>query len=200
MLVKTVFMLIVLLSVNSISNGQPPETYQQLNDRRIQTNKTGMKILGTWGAANIVAGIAGYGVANNNEWRSFHQMNAIWGVVNLGIAASGYFGAKREAGKSFTFAEGFEKQQSNTKLFLLNAGLDGLYLGTGIYLIERARNENNRPEVWRGYGKSILVQGIGLLIFDVVMYASHNNRNKSWYRLLSGINISGHGVGLTYRF
>ena len=80
MLGKTVLLMAVIFITNRCG-AQSMQTYQDLNLARITTNKTGMKVLGTWGVINIVTGVTGYAVPNNNEWRSFHQMNAIWGVV-----------------------------------------------------------------------------------------------------------------------
>lgn len=196
---KTV-LLCLLIGCRLKLSAQTSDAFTLLNQHRIQTNKTGMQVLGTWGAANIVSGVVGYNVAKDNEWRSFYQMNVLWGVVNLGIAAAGYAGTRKEARQSFMYGDALQRHEANKKLFLLNAGLDGLYIGTGLFLTEHAKNETNHPEVWRGYGKSILVQGVGLLLFDAVMFSAHNSKDRHWYRILEGINIRGNGVGFNYRF
>ncbi len=170
--------------------------FKTLTQQRTQTNETGMKVLGAWGAANIIEGLAGYSAAKTEQWRSFHSMNAIWGVINLGIAGAGYVGAKKELRKAYNCSDAVARYEATRRLFLLNAGLDGVYIASGFYLTEHAKNEAHHPDVWRGYGKSFILQGSGLLVFDVVMYAAHGSRSKAWYKALQGVCISGNGVGL----
>lgn len=173
--------------------------FTQLNDRRVATNKTGMTILGAWGAANIVGGVAGALSATDHEWKSFHTMNALWGVVNLGIAGMGYMGARKEAGQILSCDKMLGRYESGKRLFLINAGLDVVYIGSGMALTSYADDLDN-PDRWRGYGKSVTMQGIFLLVFDGTMYALHQHKNKHWYKLLEGVCVTGNGVGFNYTF
>lgn len=173
--------------------------FAQLNDRRVATNKTGMTILGAWGAANIVGGVAGALSATDQEWKSFHTMNALWGVVNLGIAGMGYMGARKEAGQILSCDKMLGRYESGKRLFLINAGLDVVYIGSGMALTSYADDLDN-PDRWRGYGKSVTMQGIFLLVFDGTMYALHQHKNKQWYKLLEGVCVTGNGVGFKYTF
>ncbi len=50
-----------------------------------------------------------------------------------------------------------------------------------------------------GFGKSIAMQGIALLLFDGTMYALHQKQDKKWYKLTQGICFTGNGVGYMYR-
>lgn len=62
---------------------------------RIRISKNSMLVLGGWSVANIV----GSGIAtntSNREMRYFHQMNVMWGGINLAIAGLGYFGNARK--------------------------------------------------------------------------------------------------------
>lgn len=171
--------------------------FAQLNDRRVATNKTGMTILGAWGAANIVGGVAGALASTDQEWKSFHTMNALWGAVNLGIAGMGYMGARKEAGQSLSCDKALARYESNKQLFLINAGLDIAYIGSGVALSAYA-DDLKDSERWRGYGRSITMQGIFLLVFDGTMYALHQHNNKQWYKLLEGVCVTGNGVGFRY--
>lgn len=173
--------------------------FAQLNDRRVATNKKGMTILGAWGAANIVGGVAGALSATDQEWKSFHTMNALWGVVNLGIAGMGYMGARKEAGQILSCDKMLGRYESGKRLFLINAGLDVIYIGSGMALTSYADDLDN-PARWRGYGKSVTMQGIFLLVFDGTMYALHQHNNKQWYKLLEGVCVTGNGVGFKYTF
>ena len=190
-----------LLSSALRANAQTvTDSFSLLNKQRIATNKTGMTVLAGWGALNVVAGTSGYFAAKDKEWQSFHQMNALWGVVNMGIAGAGYFAAKKEATRTYTAGTSLARYESNKRLFLINAGLDAVYMGSGVYLLERGRQSTKHPARLRGYGKSILLQGAGLLAFDAIMYGCHQHSNKRWYRLLSGLQLSSNGVGMHYGF
>jgi hypothetical protein len=111
----------------------------------------------------------------------------------------GYLGAQKEASTQLSCSEQLHRYESNKRLYLLNGGLDLLYIGTGAYLMERSKTETD-PAVWHGLGKSIVLQGAFLLAFDGIMYASHQSRDKNWYKLLKGICFTGHGVGYRHTF
>lgn len=193
------FLLILFSTLTFTAFAQSQNNLTDLNDQRIQTNKTGMTVLGGWAAANIVSGTAGYFIAQDEEWKAFHGMNAMWNVVNGVIAYSGYRGALKEQGKKLSGADAYSRYESNKRLFLLNAGLDIAYIGSGLLLNAYAGDFNN-PAEWRGFGKSVALQGVFLLLFDGTMYAVHQSRNKSWYKILSGVSFTGNGIGYNYRF
>lgn len=174
-------------------------SYEALNNKRINTNKPGMLVLAGWGVANLGAGITGYATAEDVEWQSFHGMNALWGAVNGTIGILGYMGARKEAHKSFELNSAFERYQQSKKIYLINAGLDVLYIATGAALVSLSPQFNN-PARWRGFGKSIAVQGVALLVFDGVMFGLLQQHNKDWAKLLSGVQFTGNGVGYVYRF
>jgi hypothetical protein len=156
-------------------------------------------VLGTWGAANIVAGVTGLIVADGQEAKSFHTMNAIWGAVNLSIAGLSYTGAKKDMQKNMDCDQMLHRYEATKRLSLLNAGLDVLYIGTGITLNAYADDFNN-PDRWHGYGKSIALQGLALLAFDATMFSMHQKQDKNWYKLLQGICFTGTGVGFRCSF
>ena len=87
-------------------------------------------------------------------------------MVNLGIAVFGFWQATQVA--AMNFLEGLVAQQQIEKVLLVNVALDFGYLLLGLYLIERGRRlEKDR---WIGFGKSILLQGAFLLLFDAILY------------------------------
>lgn len=130
-----------------------------------------MAILGSWAVANIAGGMA---LRANTEGstRYFHEMNAIWNTVNLGIAAAGYYGATR-LDPSGSAASLFNEQASIDKTLLFNAGLDIAYMAGGLYMMERSKNMTDNADRWRGYGRSVIMQGTFLFAFDVMMVVVH---------------------------
>ncbi len=190
--------IILLLFIASISaSAQQKISFDSLNLARIKTNDAGMKVLGAWSAANIVVGGAGYFMANDKETKAFHEMNALWGIVNLGIAAAGYQGARKEYAAKYNCKDMLQRYESTKRLFLINWGLDIGYVSGGLILNSYAYKFKD-PETWHGFGKSIAMQGAFLFVFDGVMFGLHQSSNKKWYKLLDGLCVTGNGVGFRY--
>ncbi len=167
---------------------------------RVSKQKNAMIVLGGWSAANIiVSGIATD--TRNKEVRYFHQMNVMWGGINLAIAGLGYWGAGREKIDNPTLASVLKHQNKTEKTFLLNAGLDVVYVGAGL-LMNQTSNNQKVPERFKGYGNSIMLQGGFLLLFDAVNYAIHRKHGKQLNGMVEKITLNGTpgSLYLTYRF
>jgi hypothetical protein len=160
---------------------QPTEQLDAFVERRLQIQRTGMAVLGSWAAANIAAGTTLS--VFDEERRDFHQMNALWNTVNLGLATAGYLGA-RNPPASPTLAEAIERQHSIEKILLFNAGLDVGYMVGGFYMRELARRDGADPRL-DGWGSSLILQGGFLLAFDVILYLV-NRTNRGYRSLLDG--------------
>jgi len=136
-----------------------------INQTRLDYNQQGMLILGTWAVVNLILGaVASF--RTSGQTQAFHQMNAYWNVVNLGIAAYGFWQASQVA--VLNFWEVLLAQQQIEKILLANAALDFGYIALGLYLIERGRRLEK--DKWLGFGKSIILQGAFLLLFDAILY------------------------------
>ncbi len=195
--ISALCMLMILNTAQAQHLDKP--SFDELHALKCKTNRTGMSVLGGWAAVNIAGGAVGYFTAKDQEWKAFHGMNVIWGVVNLGFAGFGYWGAAKERQLNLSCDDMLHKYESTKRLFLLNAGLDGLYIGTGLVLNAYAGDMKN-PAQMHGFGKSIALQGIGLLLFDGTMYAMHQKQDKKWYKLMQGICFTGNGIGYRYAF
>lgn len=167
---------------------------------RVRYSKNAMIALAGWSVANIV----GSGIATdtrNKEMRYFHQMNVMWGGINLAIAGLGYWGAGREKIDNPTLASVLKHQNKIEKTYLINLGLDVVYVGSGVLMNKTSDNQKN-PEKFKGYGNSIMVQGGFLFLYDGIMYAIHRKHGK----LLKGmgdkvtLNAGLGAVSLTYKF
>jgi hypothetical protein len=138
---------------------------EEINQTRLVYNQQGMLILGTWAVVNLILGtLASFRTRGQSQ--AFHQMNAYWNVVNLGIAAYGFWQARQVA--VLNFWEVLLAQQDIEKILLANAALDFGYISLGLYLIERGRRLEK--DKWLGFGKSIVLQGAFLLLFDAILY------------------------------
>ncbi len=128
----------------------------------------GMMVLGSWAVVNIAGGLA-LRANTTGTSRYFHEMNALWNGVNLGIAAFGYFSARAMA-EPGSILELYQEQLSLDKVLLFNAGLDLAYVAAGLWMNERSRNlEGRTSERWSGYGRSVMLQGAFLFAFDIAL-------------------------------
>lgn len=131
-----------------------------------------MLTLGSWAVGNVAVNGALMTRSEGSAYY-FQQMNVFWNVVNLGLAAAGYWGAVQEQPSLISLAETVQKQSSIESILLLNAGLDVAYMIGGAWMLEHAKTSAD-AERWRGYGQSLLLQGGFLFVFDVAMYALHH--------------------------
>lgn len=169
------------------------------NQQRLQKQKTGMLVLGGWALANIAGGIA-LSSSTNGRSKYFHQMNAGWNTVNLAIAGFGYYATIKTDPASFDFYQSMHEQHKFQKILLFNAGLDVGYMLGGLYLMERSKNTANKPERLEGFGRSIILQGAFLFVFDLVNYAIHAKQNSVIQDLLGSLQFTGDQIGLVYIF
>ena len=134
-----------------------------------KNNNTGMFVLGSWAILNIASGAWGMS-AKSGSTKYFYQMNLFWNTVNLGIAgvalASGYLTDV----SALSHAEMIDKHLTTEKVLLINAGLDVLYMAGGAFMVSKSKNSTKRPDLLKGYGQSLLLQGGFLLVFDGIMY------------------------------
>ena len=167
---------------------------------RTKLTKNAMITLGGWAAANIATGfvIAGQ---TEGEAKYFWRMNGYWNIVNLGLAGLGFAGTRKlETGT--TLSGNLKKQHSVEKLYLLNIGLDMVYITGAFYLKERAgtRTTQKERDQLKGYGNSILLQGGFLLILDGVMYALHHKNTVRVNKKLEQLELNAGPMGFSLRY
>ena len=196
---KLIFLLFLLFpAVVILAQDSNSESFRFFQQERNNINETAMIVLGSWAAGNILAGTYGNFKASG-EAKYFYQFNAMWNVVNLGIAAFGYINAVNSDPAGMTNLEIIKDFNSLQNFLLLNAGLDAAYIATGFYLKERANNSSSSERL-KGYGNSLLLQGGFLLLFDVALYFIHeNNANINFYPHLESLLTGGVGVGFNLK-
>jgi len=193
------YLVLILLGISISTAAQGLDSLPQFNADRLQINKVGMTVLGSWALGNMaVSGIALS--SSEGVQRSFHQMNVGWNAVNLVIAGFGYYGAT-SSGTDLGLAETVQEHESIKRILLFNAGLDLAYMAGGAYLLERAKSDTKRSEQLKGFGQAVIMNGAFLFVFDLVMYALHNRHGaQELYPWLDTIQLSATGVGLQISF
>jgi hypothetical protein len=195
---KNFYISVFIVFFTQIVNAQSDSLFREFHLERMKINESAMLVLGGWAVGNILVGTYGNFKASG-EAKYFHQFNAMWNVVNLGIAAFGYFNAVNSDPSSMTNLEIIKDFNSLQNLLLLNAGLDVAYIATGFYLKERSKNSSSSERL-RGYGNSLLLQGGFLLVFDIVLYFIHqNNADINLYPHLESFLAGGVGLGVTLK-
>ena len=194
------FILSVVFITICFSAFSQKEVLIKFEKERIGYSKKSMVVLAGWSAANmIVSGIATN--TSNTEMRYFHQMNVMWGGINLAIAGLGYWGAGREKIDNPTLADVLKHQNRIEKTYLINAGLDVVYIGSGLLMNQLSDNQKN-PAKFKGYGNSIMLQGGFLLLYDAIIYATHRKHGKKLKGLVDKVQLGGGpgSVSLVYTF
>ncbi|GAB2608789.1 DUF6992 family protein [Belliella aquatica] len=188
--------LFFLFAITLVQAQDVPTKLTEFNQVRIDYNKSGMIILGSWALGNIALGgiMAG---RTAGETKAFHQMNIYWNTVNLAIAGFGYYSAMNEVPSS-EFWETMNAQNSIEKILLVNAALDLGYMAGGLYLLERGRRLDK--DQFKGFGKSVILQGAFLMSFDAIKYVFHNIHGKELPTIMNHIGITPNGVGLLMNF
>ena len=186
----------------STASGQVQQELDHYNRERLSITTTGMAILTSWSLVNVIGGGTGYFTSGEGEARYFHQMNGMWGVVNLAIGGAGWLGSLRDH-KTYDVEQSLKNQQGHEKVFILNAALDAVYITAGLALVQNGKADPKRAVRYRGWGNSLLVQGGGLMIFDAVMFVIHNRHGKN--KLLpiirrANFSWNENGIELNYRF
>ncbi|MEL7119912.1 MAG: hypothetical protein AAFO07_10735 [Bacteroidota bacterium] len=169
------------------------------NQARLQKQKSAMMILGGWAVGNIAVGLTLRGQHQGVE-REFHNMNIGWNVVNLGIATFGYVSALKSDPAAMDLYSSIQEQNGFQKTLLFNAGLDIGYMLGGAYLIERSKNATKNADRLKGFGRSIILQGGFLFVFDVVNYIVFSKDNVNIKPLLGMDAIGQTQFGVSWVF
>ena len=164
-------------------------------EKTVETDlRNGSIALGSWSVINMAT--AASLVKNaDGEALHFHQMNGYWNVVNGSLAAysliSPYLIRKKNMSES-------EMATRYKKIFLINAGLDAVYITSGSLLYHYSGTKN--PERNQGFGTSFILQGGFLLVYDLWMANRMNkwmiSRDESHFF----IRPTPTGISLSYRF
>jgi len=169
-----------------------------IDNHRIKSQKNGMLVLGGWALGNMAFGASQLRSTEGTSLRHFHEMNIFWNSINLSIATFGYISAMREQASDNPL-QTLKSFHQLEKAYLFNAGLDLVYVMSGIYLIERGRYTFN-ANIFRGTGQSLILQGAFLFAFDMFKYFSVNSKSRGVYRLMQSMQFTGNGLGFTRKF
>lgn len=186
---------ILLLAAQGVQAQQNPDFFAQ----SMQLNRTGMYVLGSWALLNLSSGAYGWATQTGHQ-KYFWQMNTAWNVVNAGIAGYALYSFSQMDLTSMADAEMWQSHRQIKRLYLINAGIDLLYIGTGAWLIHLAGKNEKRHDIYKGYGQSIILQGGFLLVFDLAMYGLQARMEKVHAILPDQFALLPGGFALVWHF
>lgn len=162
-------LLAIFLLLITASSVYAQADYQGFYSQSLRNTNTGMWVLGSWAVLNISSGAVGWH-KGQGENQYFHQMNLMWNTVNLAIAAGGLLSNHFADYSLLEGAQMLAKHQRTERLFLINAGLDVVYMSAGLGMIHFADRTPKHSQRLKGYGNSVILQGAFLMVFDLLMY------------------------------
>lgn len=185
---KKILLLAILLFFTDAAMAQN-ESLIGFNQSRQKINKIGMLTLGSWAVGNMLTGAV---MRNRTEGitQKFHEMNIYWNTFNLGLAGFGLYSALKSPTEGLSVFASLQEQGSIEKTLLFNAGLDVGYILGGLYLNERGKNATKNSDTLQGFGRSVMLQGAFLMVFDISMYLIHRHNEGKHNALLENIQLS----------
>ena len=199
---RSLFISFCLLFVCISLFGQT-DALTQFNTERLHVNKVGMMVLTGWAVGNI--GVNAFLTRNaSGSDGHFYRMNIYWNLVNLALAIPGLRHSIITDPSALSLAETVNEYNQMGKIVLVNAGLDIAYITSGFLMKEMAKSRENKRNILDGYGRSLILQGGFLLVFDAVLFTALQLKNKGLTKILESVqpamNGGGVGLGLTFNF
>jgi len=196
-------LVIILLIVSTLARAQDAvhfnDTINKYNKERITTNLKGMQVLGVWGIANVVTGIAG-SAFGKGETQAFFEMNTAFGVFNTSFAYAWYARNAAQAARRTGNEEDYQMYRSDKQFFVYKTIFDLGVVATGVALASTASSAKTGKDMYSGFSQSCLLQGICMMGFDDVMALLHNKSNYKWLRIMDELRFSGMSMAYVHRF
>ncbi len=157
------------------------------------------RVLSIWALINLVVGIGicsylgGYTEGGTHFY--FWSMNASWGLVNLLVGLYIIYHHHYKLLNPLTLLQQMDYQRHAEKMIFLNIGLDLFFMGIGAAMFMYGHTAFPLyPELWLGFGVSVVIQGGFLICLDMVYYRGHRvNLRKThliWKKILDGMLIA----------
>jgi hypothetical protein len=173
--------------------------WERYDQGTLQLARTHALIFGGWAVANFGSGLALMG-RGEKALKHFHQMNAAWGAVNLSIAIFFYLHPQQWMVAGEDWLQTMRTQRHVERILALNIGLDLAYMALGCIMLQQSRISDKNPDLWRGFGASLIMQGAFLFVQDLVFYRLHLAHARQLEPLLRSLDINPVGVGLRLVF
>ena len=194
------FLVPYALSAQPTVLSEPPQSTEKTTSPLRAAQHTHLWRVAAWGSANVLGGLAlvwGSGRTTRSARWHFGAMSAGWGAVNVGIAAAGLLGTPSTPLPNPAARLAAERQFHDILLF--NLGLNVAYSAVGGTMLGAGYRDVQNAARWRGFGTSLILQGVGLMVLDGIAFVASRTRldalldahvTASVYPLPSGVALT----------
>ncbi len=153
--------------------------YESIVSEQLLINTNAMYLLIAWAVINIISGFALSAYYKKQPvLKNLFLFNALWNIVNLGIAIGGFLFLSLLDPVEIQLKELLYTMFTVEKLVLFNAGLDLAYIAIGSYMFERGLHHKSAR--LQGFGRSMWIQGGFLFLFDIILYYINTMFNQRY--------------------
>lgn len=152
------------------------DALKAFNERRRKETIVGMTSLISWAAVSMGSGAVGWFLTEDEEWKGFHRSNITWGAINMGIAVPALVMTMKQDPASYGLGQSLKESYNLRFSHGFNAGLDVGYMVAGAWLLDRGKLIEDPHMV--GIGRSMIIQGGALLLYDVLFLFLRELENK----------------------
>jgi hypothetical protein len=195
-----VFLCFLIVNLSSFGWGQDHAFYkktysnfgEEIANKQYNLAKKSLYGLGIWSSTNIVFGL----IARANSQAEnlyFHEMNAGFNTVNFAIAGLGLLTLKRVEPNLEVL---LNSQRKYENVYLFNAFLDVAYAFGGVAMWNSGIQQGGTGSRLVGYGRSILLQGSFLFVYDLFLYVKYRQLTRKLWQGQNQLNISASMGGL----
>ena len=207
---SVLFALLLVALVVPAENATQGQTAGSRSDSLVQAHGAQLQAaerahlwrVAVWGGANALGGLALVWASSRSgastRWH-FGAMSAGWGVVNVGIAAGGLLASGPPPAEPGALLAA-ERQFHDVLLF--NLGLNVAYSAVGATMLGASSYGVDHVGRWRGFGASLILQGVGLLVLDGVAFWASRGRLASLLDAGTQLSVQAAptGAALTLQF
>ena len=133
-------------------------------DAHLQFERQAMTTLLGWSVASVATGAMLLATGGDDYVRGVGLQNVAWGAIDGVIAGFGYRGIRKQGLLDKPVEHWRAEERKTRKIFLINAGIDVLYVATGAALWHFGKTD-----FVRGSGAGVMLQGSFLFVFDSAM-------------------------------
>ena len=160
--VQSFAVVVALLASTRTASADDPATAAAARNRYLRDQRGLMTVLGGFAIGSIATGALMW-TSKDSLTRYAGTQNVVWGAVDGGLAAYSLLSSRSDNGSIAPADHWQEERGKLSTVFLVNAGLDVLYVTAGALLLALGKTD-----ALRGTGAGILAQGGFLLTFDTV--------------------------------
>ena len=176
--------LLPLLLLLTLTAQAQNNTLSSFNLKQEDILRVGMLVLGGWAILNIM--VASFKLTTTTRARRyFYQMNLYWNIVNLVIAGIALHHIVSSEADAMTLQESVRQHAWYIKVLYLNVGLDAAYVVLGAYLKQRSKTSLTKAEQLMGWGQAVVLQGLFLLVLDLVLVVLLENQADRLFQLVA---------------